>query len=223
VCLASGCTKKYDSVEDYAKDMQAVQKAQKSYSLEFNQSFNHTNAKYHYKVYKKNNLWKYEDLSENHQDYCNTYIFDGNEEICHGDKKWAVITTMPEAMKKVLKPSYQPVVSYSIFHWYRPLRGYVAPDVKPEFVNDKAKMNGFDCRLIRYNDKYEVCVSDKLGIAVYVKTKSYNSYISKTIETITNVIKADTKELPDSEFVLPSDKVKITEEQAEEKTLRGEF
>ena len=27
VCLATGCTKEYDSVEEYAKDMRAVQQA----------------------------------------------------------------------------------------------------------------------------------------------------------------------------------------------------
>ena len=116
-----------------------------------------------------------------------------------------------------------PIVADELFFWYKPGNLFVNPEDKPEFVNNNEKMNGFDCRFIKYSDNYEACVSDKLGIAVYVKTKAYNSYISKIIETTTNLIKADTTELPDSTFVLPSDKQITTKDKILKEMSKGNF
>ena len=194
-CLV-GCAPKYKSVEQYAEDMKAVQQKHKSYTLELE----HLTpiADTYNRVYKKNNLWK-SDLSANHgRDFMYTVLFDGQDVVGYGNRgQWATILNPQTAgMDGGDASAY-------LFNWNEH-KG----EGSPQFVNNKERKNGFDCRLIKYGDSYEVCVNDTLGIAVYVKRK-----ITENFEVVINLIKADTAELPDSMFVLPNNKQKITAEQ----------
>ncbi len=218
-CLASGCTKKYDSVEEYAKDMKVVQQAQKSYTLEFeNLSWM---ADGYFRAYKKNNLWKYDQSANNGRTYIRTVLYDGNDIIGYNENsKWATIIASPktEEEKELLLRMHD--ITSQLFNWDKPGCLFCATGVKPEFVNNKAKMNGFDCRLIKYSDSYEACINDKLGIAVYLKTRMGGD-TSK--ETIVNLKKVDTAELPNSDFVMPSSKQKVSLQQMLKEMSKGNF
>ena len=208
-CFASGCTKKYNSreehikgiktveqvkkyknVEEYAKAMKAVQQVQKSYTLEAKV---HNSWDSYYKAYIKKNLWKYVITTELSRNHSETVLYDGNKTVSYeeGSSKRATETKLQNISKKLLD-------------WDVPNCFYNLGNHQFEFVNHNANMNGYDCRLIKYGNNYEFCVNDELGIAVYSKIK-YKTR-SGTNEIITNLLKADTKELPDSIFVLPSDK-----------------
>ena len=73
-----------------------------------------------------------------------------------------------------------------------------------QFVNQKAKMNDFDCRLIKFGDEREACVNDEYGIAVYHKLITKNpKNPSETTELTLDLVKVDTNDIPDSTFELP--------------------
>ncbi|MBO7672049.1 hypothetical protein J6S88_01430 [bacterium] len=207
VCLATGCTKEYDSVEEYAKDMKAVQQAQKSYALEFETL---SLSDMYYQSYIKKDLWKYSMSSNHGKNYMFTVLNDGKNTVMYNNSsKWANETKMGNIASELLD-------------WDKPNSFYVLSGNKFEFVDNNAKMNGFNCRLIKYGDNYEACINDKLGIAVYLKIKYKNTYL-ETVENITNLLKADTKELPDSTFVLPSDKQIVTLQDKLKQMSKGKF
>ncbi len=207
VCLVSGCTKKYDSVEEYAKDMKAVQQAQKSYALEFETL---SLSDMYYQSYTKKDLWKYSWSSNRGKNYTFTVLNDGKNTVMYNaPSKWATETKMGN-------------IASELFDWDKPNCFYGLGDNKFEFVNNNAKMNGFDCRLIKYGDNYEACVNDKLGIAVYLKIMYKNAY-SEIVEKTTNLLKADTKELPDSTFVLPRDKQIVSLQEKLKQMTKGKF
>ena len=207
LCFASGCTKKYDNVEEYAKDMKAVQQAKKSYSLEF-ETLSLSNM--YYKSYIKKDLWKYSWSLNQGKSYMSTVLNDGKHTVIYSpSSQWATETKMGNIVSE-------------LFDWDQPNCFYDLGDNNFEFVNNNAKMNGFNCRLIKYGDNYEACINDELGIAVYLKIKYKNSY-SEIIENTTNLLKADTKELPDSTFVLPNDKQIVTPEQKLKEMAKGNF
>ena len=207
VCLATGCTKEYDSVEEYAKDMRTVQQAQKSYALEFETL---SLSDMYYQSYIKKDLWKYSMSSNHGKNYMFTVLNDGKNTVMYNNSsKWANETKMGNIASELLD-------------WDKPNSFYVLSGNKFEFVDNNAKMNGFNCRLIKYGDNYEACINDKLGIAVYLKIKYKNTYL-ETVENITNLLKADTKELPDSTFVLPSDKQIVTLQDKLKQMSKGKF
>ncbi len=198
-CLV-GCAPKYKSVEQYAEDMKAVQQKHKSYTLEL--KLLTSLADTYYRVYKKNNLWKTALSANNGRNFMHTVLFDGKDVVGYGDRgQWATILSSQTSGMNGQD------VSESLFNWDKPLRVDIHNN-KPQFVSHKERKNGFDCRLIKYGSSYEVCVNDTLGIAVYMKNK-----ITDNFEIEINVVKADTSELPDSTFILPNDKQKITPEQ----------
>ncbi|MBO4675879.1 MAG: hypothetical protein J5601_07350 [Elusimicrobiaceae bacterium] len=198
-CLI-GCAPKYKSVEQYAEDMKAVQQKHKSYTLELEHLTSVADT--YYRVYKKNNLWKSE-LSANHgRAFLFTVLFDGKDVVAYGNSGQSATILDPQTAR-----TNGGDASENLFNWNEPKGEGI-----PQFVNNKEQKNGFDCRLIKYGDSYEVCVNDTLGIAVYVKRK-----ITENSEIIINLIKADTAELPDSIFVLPDNKQKIAAEQMLEK------
>jgi hypothetical protein len=210
-CLAAGCTKKYSSVEEYAQAMKSVQKSHKSYTLEIETlSFL---ADSYSRVYVKNNLWKYDQSANHGRDYFHTVLFDGTDVVGYGQRggQWATLISTPEKQQEKSNDNMLNVPG-ELFDWYMPLRGSAS------FVNNNARMNGFECRLIKQGDSYEVCVSDTLGIAVYSKFK-----FGENEEIVKNVVKVDTTELPDSTFVLPSNKQKVTLEKMLEEMKKGNF
>ena len=202
-----GCAKKYKSVEEYANAMRAVQQSHKSYTLEMKQLTPFADS--YLRVYKKNNLWKNQLSTTTGRTFIYNTLFDGVDVFGYGDDTtWATILTSDEMKGND--------ISRDLFNWDRPKFGL--PDMQnnePQFINHNDKKNGFDCRLIKYGDFYEVCVSDTLGIAVYIKVR-----LGKDIEIEQDVVKIDTSELPDSTFVLPSDKQKRKSEILDNPKLR---
>ena len=164
----------------------------------------------YYQSYIKKDLWKYSMSSNHGKNYMFTVLNDGKNTVMYNNSsKWANETKMGNIASELLD-------------WDKPNSFYVLSGNKFEFVDNNAKMNGFNCRLIKYGDNYEACINDKLGIAVYLKIKYKNTYL-ETVENITNLLKADTKELPDSTFVLPSDKQIVTLQDKLKQMSKGKF
>lgn len=216
-CLTVGCSKKYDSVEEYAEAMNTVQKAQKSYTLEF-ENLSWISDTY-YKAFLKNDLWKYSQSTNHGRNYIRTVLYDGNDITGYGEhSKWATLIASPETTEdKELHTRVHNIAS-QLLNWNKPSCLYTNKEDKPKFINNNAKMNGFDCRLIKYSDSYEVCVNDKLGIAVYLKTS-----LDEGKDSTINLLKVDTTELADSTFVLPENKQKTTLENMLKELAKGNF
>ena len=78
---------------------------------------------------------------------------------------------------------------------------------KSQFIKQKETKNNFPCRLIKYEYDLgrtkEVCVSDKYGIAVYLKYALTDPKRKEDTVGELNVVKINTDEIDDTEFQLP--------------------
>lgn len=90
----------------------------------------------------------------------------------------------------------------------------------PVIINSNDSKNGFKCRLIKFGDKREICVSDEYKIAVYEKYK--NELLGEVVEK--NVYSIYTGPISNFEFELPKEmKIKKLDEVVNEldKTIQS--
>lgn len=210
VLLLSGCTKNYKTVEEYESEMQAVRKAN-SYIVEIKQQT--PMAELYYKSYVKGDKWKTELSMNNGASYMTTVLYDGVDLLSYSSgTPYAVVNPAMEMVddedpeyKVALINSQNPV--NPIFHWYDDfsfVSNLTSAPNKGVFEDNKANKNGFDCRMIKFSEDREACVSDKYGIAVYYKIKFEDPRKPGEIqETIFNLVKIEESEILDSEFELP--------------------
>lgn len=197
--LLTGCTKNYNSVTEYANAMAKV-KAGKSYTIEMKLDVN--NKISHVKSFVKNDKWACE-LSNNNGNTYDNGLIKINDDIISTDKTNKLAIKMFNT-KKLGKVADFVNPAYTLINWDQNFQDETKP-VKGEFTNNKAKMNNFDCRMIKFDDGREACISDKYGIAVYQRIDMPNPKTKQIEENTFNVISIDTTELADSTFEIPSD------------------
>lgn len=192
----------YKSVKEFKNAADRVQKSN-SYTLEVKQRIESMGAvvDLYNKAYMKNGKWRAEISSDGGQTYSSVIIFDGKDcFLCEHGMPYGLKFNPLNNSLSVSKNKGNPVDA--LFYWDG--HGSLLGKDGGKIINNNAKMNGFNCRLIRMNDTAEACISDRLGIAVYYKVKSAEPLMGSTQTTTLNVVKVNTADIPDSVFKLPS-------------------
>lgn len=210
VLLLTGCgIKKYKTVEDYKKAMFAVQNLQRGFTYEVSAEMSgEVNSNLYYKTIVKDNKWKTGLSMNGGSSYYNGMIYDGKDLIQYSAKSpYAMKNPAMDIMKDYSSDSDEVrsmfatiAPSLQLLYWDCNLYGISMQDAK--FVDNKAKMNGYKCRLIKFGDVAEACVSDELGMAVYYKTSITDEKLSQT--AILNLVKFNKDEVTDADLALPA-------------------
>ncbi len=187
---------------DAVYNKKSIRKLEKAYTLEVKQQMEgFGSVDLYHRAYLKNDKWKAETSTDGGKTFPSVMIFDGKDCVMYWDN-------MPYAIKypdftsldsKVSKNAANPVEG--LFLW--DANGTLFNQNKAKIINNNAKMNGFNCRLIKIDDSIEACFSDSLNIAVYYKLKSVEPLTGMEQTNILNLIKVNNSDIPDSVFKLP--------------------
>lgn len=209
--IFSGCTKTYKTVEDYDTAMKTVRSKIPAYTIEAKHELQ--GASLYYKSYVKGNKWKTEMSLNGGNSYLSTILYDGTDLLSYTlGSPYAMKNPAIDVMGKEMdEESLRSVIDMqnptsALFTWHDgyPIMAALPADAEPkaEFENQKANVNGFDCRMIKFGTDREACVSDKYGIAVYHKLKLQEPKAGQD-EISINLVKVDTSDIPDATFELP--------------------
>lgn len=207
--LLTGCTKNYKSVNEYATAMETIKKAQTSYTIEAKQKVG--TIEFYYKSYIKGDKWKTETSMNGGSSIMSTTLYDGEELLTYAEGSpyamknpaMDMINEETAESKTFIINSQNPV--YPILYWKDGFNIFTMGESEnPTFLNNKDNRNGFDCRLIKFSNEREACISDTYGVAAYHKVlvEDIKNKGSKQ-ETTIDLVKISTSELDDSTFELP--------------------
>lgn len=209
--LFTACTKNYKTVGEYETAMKTIVSKHTDCTIEAKQSIG--TAELYYKSYITKDKWKVDISMNGGGSYLSTILYDGKDLMTYSaGSPYAMVNPMldsidtddTEMVESVIN-SQNPV--YQLINWSGALALMAdSEDIsKAEFVNNKDNKNGFDCRLIKFGEDREACVSDEYGIAVYHKlTTDDIKHPGNTMVSELNLVKIDTTPIPDSTFDLPS-------------------
>lgn len=204
-CLFTGCTKKYNTVDEYAKAMNEVRKNLGDYTIETIISTNNTEN--YSKSYLKNEKWKTEISKNNGKTFDDGILYDGKEVYSYSkSQKIAMSIPFRQMFSKLgadNKTAYETVMKMInpvgiLFYWGSD--ELKCKDCSLWEFGRVTKKNNFKCRILRHKDGGEICVSDKYGIAVYAKIST-----PQKGESEFNVKKINNSYLSDVDLDLPSD------------------
>ena len=214
VVMLSGCTKTYKTVDEYETAIKAVTAKIPAYTIEAKQNVN--GAELYYKTFVKGDKWKSEISMNGGSSYMAAILYDGTDLLSYSQgSPYALKNPMLDMLKDMDSETVKAAINSQnptgpLFYWREGLAlAALLPAEEDnsgaQFENQKSNMNGFDCRLIKFDDSREACVSDKYGIAVYHKLVAPNpKNPAEKQEVALNLVKIDTTDIPDSTFDLPS-------------------
>ena len=213
--VLTGCTKNYKTVDEYSNAMKIVKDGNSSYTIEAKQNIG--NIELYYKSYIKGDKWKTETSMNGGSSYMSTTQYDGVDLLTYSQgSPYAMINPAMDMIKdedsetkSMTINSQNPV--YPLLNWKNGFNIFSMTKTEtPVFLNNKDNKNGFECRLIKFSDEREACISDKYGIAVYQKIITDDiKHPGQKQETTINLVKIDTSNIDDSTFELPSCVMKI--------------
>lgn len=220
ICLLTGCTKNYKTVSEYETAMQTVKKQHQNLTIEAKQSVGAIDL--YYKTQTKGNKWKTQISMNNGGSYMSTILFDGNDLLTYSQgSPYAVTNPVLDMMSDDDQETKEAAIRMQnptspLLNWQNGfgLLSMGTLSGNTEFVNNKDKKNGFDCRLIKIGEQEEACVSDKYGFAVYHKINSEKG------DVIIDLVKVETTDIPESEFELPQGVSKMNIDQMLENLTR---
>ena len=214
VVMLSGCTKTYKTIDEYESAMKDVSAKIPAYTIEAKQNVDGTEL--YYKTYLKGEKWKSEFSMNGGSSYVGAVLYDGTDLLSYSQgSPYALKNPMLDMLKDMDSETVKAAINSQnptgpLFYWREGLAlAALLPAEEDnsgaQFENQKSNMNGFDCRLIKFDDSREACVSDKYGIAVYHKLVAPNpKNPAEKQEVALNLVKVDTADIPDSTFDLPS-------------------
>ncbi len=220
--LTAGCTKNYKTVDEYIEAMQQVKAGyNNTYTIDavvdIKEPRKNTNG--YYRSYVKNNKWKIEMSEDEGATFPSAMLYDGKEILIYSDDSpYAMVNPISMVLemekdpvkKEMMVNTQNPVMI--LYNWEKDFD--IIPRETPltgEFVNNNEVRNDIKCRLIKFGEEKEVCVSDKTGIAVYLQESATNPKNPNIKSTLTlNLKKFDTSDIPDSTFILPEGKKKMS-------------
>lgn len=202
VCLLPGCADDYKMLKEYENAMKQIKESYKTCALEI--KYENFGVSY-FKVIMKDNKWKEEKFTEGDNSYTEGVLYDGKELLKYSPGiPYAMINPVFDLDNDEYEvSSYMPESAEPLLLWYKPATVTLNTVKLKSFDTKKEIRNGFECRMIRYDNLEEICVSDEYGIAVYRKLKTVLGDI------IYNLIKIDTSDIDDSEFQLPNGMKKL--------------
>ena len=216
IFMLTGCSKNYKTVDEYSDAMNAIKESNSSYTIEAKQTMG--SIEVYYRSFIKGNQWKTETSMNGGNSYMSTTQYDGTDLLTFAPgSAYAMINPAMDIIKDedsetrmMTINSQNPV--YSLLNWRNNFSIFSMPETEtPVFLNNKDSKNGFECRLIKFSDEREACISDKYGMAVYQKMiigDIKNPEAKK--EIILNVLKIDTSNIEDSTFELPNGVEKVS-------------
>ena len=214
VVMLSGCTKTYKTIDEYESAMKDVSAKIPAYTIEAKQNVDGTEL--YYKTYLKGEKGKSEFSMNGGSSYMAAILYDGTDLLSYSQgSPYALKNPMLDMLKDMDSETVKAAINSQnptgpLFYWREGLAlAALLPAEEDnsgaQFENQKSNMNGFDCRLIKFDDSREACVSDKYGIAVYHKLVAPNpKNPAEKQEVALNLVKVDTADIPDSTFDLPS-------------------
>lgn len=219
VCLFTGCTKSYNTAEEYAADMQTVRSSLGNYTIEAQQSDGIKT--YDMKSYFKDNKWKTENLS-NPNDV--TGLLYNGEEVLSFSKANRIAMSIPfkkifegkndEDSKMALDIMTKLTNPAGVLMYWDKLQS--DKDNKTVWVVDNklTTKNNFPCRMLTSENIGEMCISDKYGIAVYSKLNIETPKGSGKYRAVeTNVKTISNEPIDSSKLNLPEGVKKISMEE----------
>ena len=204
ICFASGCTKKYesvenyDSVEKYTSAMEEIKHKNDSYKIKgtckmMDNMFNFT-------MHIKGKQWKTE-LKNNNAQF--VYLYDGKNVYLFNNKFIVKNPLNNQADKHDTISGQNPV--NLVFDWYM-------DDMNMAFAGNK-KIGKFDCRQLVGKGEgitYDVCVNDKSGIAISTNFLQTNPEEARSLNI--NVTYIDNNDIKDDFFAPPKNLKEISAE-----------
>lgn len=191
-------------VRQYKEDMQKVQSANKSYTLKIKQSIETEGnglVLYH-KAYMKAGKWKALSSSDGGQTYPSVMLFDGKNSYMYWEGMgYGLKIPDLEGLKNSKLTGGNPVDP--LFSW--DANGTLFDINKAKIINNNVRKNGFDCRLIQFDNLSQACINDKLGIAVYYKVQTKEPLTGMSQTNIINVLNVSTADIPDKVFSVPNE------------------
>ena len=208
LCLISGCSKTYKTVDEYDDAMKEIRN-NSSYTIDAKGTAGPLTMDF--KSYKKAEKWKTESIADSTDEKLKKELsqmqsvmqYDGKDliEYNKNDKIGVSVTSelnkiKDENQRKFMIESQNPLAT--VYNWKFML---TYGNAKPEFGRMTTK-NGFKCRMIKSGNK-EVCVSDEYGIAVHQAITVENPQTKEKMVITTDVNKIDTNGFDDLIFKLP--------------------
>ena len=203
--MLTGCTKKYKTFNEYYDAMKKLKSANNSYIIETKQSAG--NNEVYYRTYVKGLKWKTESSLNGGNSYADTILYDGTDVLTYTPgSPDAIVNPFVEILDDESKNMAINAINPTnvLINWkdlYSMMLGN-QDSSNPEIIENNTSKNGFKCRLIKLDNEREACVSDKYGIAVYHKMNG-KTLRGKTQTIITNLVKIEIKDIPNSTFDLP--------------------
>lgn len=204
--ILCGCAKKYDSVSDYATAMNEVRA--KAGDLTFEVSQNAEKKQNEMKCYLKGNKWNTVFAEGG-------LMFDGSDVYAYSNKNmYAIKMPFKEMFEKAKNNPDAPKSLDVLYKFSNPVGPLVYWD--EIFVTDNKhnaalvfagnnEKNGFPCRMIKNSQNEEACISDKYGVAVYMKV--VNPKNNDIVET--NVKSIKTGNIDEKDINLPEGMKKV--------------
>lgn len=193
LCLVTGCTKNYKTVQEYSDEMTALRKQLGDYTIEA--VITTDDAETYVKSYIKDPKWKTETSKNNGKSYQDGILYDGKEVYSYSKKENLAMAIPFKQMiakeKNVDAKTTDLVMKYInptgfVYDW---TTGATNLDNDLKFGDKNVVKNEFKCRMIlSKTDDSSICVSDKYGVAVYAKIKDpkKDSYIEFNVKKIEN-------------------------------------
>lgn len=192
--LLTGCTKNYESMDSYIKDMKANKAKYNVFFFEANQETVEGN------LYSRN-IFEGEKFRTDYSDdagytYKSSIWYDGKDVYEHVEgEETALVTNDVDAKTALNMSKFHPVLN-----WWEDIE---LGKVKAKFSNANYFTSTLDCRLIELSDEREVCVHDKYGIAVYYKQEPIAQDVRRKGEII-DVLNIDANtQMPPNILSLP--------------------
>ena len=204
--ILCGCAKKYDSVSDYATAMNEVRTKTGDITVEVSQ--NAEKKQSNMTCYLKGNKWN--TIIED-----GGLMFDGNDVYAYSNKNmYAIKMPFKEMWEKNKNNPNAPKSLDVLYKFSNPVGPLIYWD--EIFVTDDKhnsglvfagndEKNGITCRMIKNSQNEEACISDKYGVAVYMKI--VNPKNNDIVET--NVKSIKTGNIAEENINLPEGMKKV--------------
>ena len=211
VFMFTGCTKNYKTFEEYSDAMEEVRDKLGDYTVET--VISTPEADINCRTYKKGEKWKTETSKNNGKTYSDGILYDGKEVYSFSTvNKMAMSIPFKQMLSKegANEDNIEMVMKVInptgiLFYWDLDDLGNKGGDNNSISLGKITAKNDFKCRMISYKAGGEACISDKYGIAVYLKINTpEKGDIEYNVKTILN------NSLNDSDLDLPEGVKKIS-------------
>lgn len=174
--MLTGCTKNYKTVSEYSADMTKVRQRLGDYTIEA--VVTSRDADVYCKSRIKNNLWKTEVSHNGGKTYIEGILYDGSRLYSYSNQENIAMeiplrqmfakggvkdAKMMDKTVKFMNPTGL------VYNW----DAIEATNIDKLWTfGERTKKNNYNCRMLTLSRGGEACISDKYGVAVYLKVST---------------------------------------------------